>query len=114
LRAPALPDGEGPAHRREHERHAGRARRRSRSFRERVAARGLPAAPEQGYPDGGIARSPGAHMGKAKKKKLRACPAAGREITAQECGEGRHARYACPPGCGFDPFTEENYAQVLE
>lgn len=53
-------------------------------------------------------------MGEAKKKQWRGCPAAGREIAGQECGEGRHGQYACPAGCGFDPFAPANYSQVLK
>jgi hypothetical protein len=44
-----------------------------------------------------------------KKTRNRACPAAGREITAFECGSGRHTTYACPEQCPFNPFSAANY-----
>ncbi|HXP60100.1 MAG TPA: hypothetical protein VN829_06385 [Dongiaceae bacterium] len=43
------------------------------------------------------------------KTRNRACPAAGREITAFECGSGRHTTYACPEECPFNPFSVANY-----
>ncbi len=46
-----------------------------------------------------------------KKTRSRACPAAGREITAAECGSGRHTTYACPEECPFNPFSAANYDQ---
>jgi len=51
-------------------------------------------------------------MGQAKK--LRNCPAVGRDITSAECGENRHGRYACPEGCPFNPFASVNYRALLE
>ncbi len=48
-----------------------------------------------------------------QSKKLRPCPAAGRDITAAECGENRHHRYACPATCPFDPFAAANYTGLL-
>ena len=56
--------------------------------------------------------SPTIRMSKASKK--RHCPAAGREITPAECGEGRGSRFACPADCGFSPFASANYGQLLE
>jgi hypothetical protein len=50
-------------------------------------------------------------MGQAKKS--RACPAAGRAISATECGGNRHSRYQCPDTCPHNPFTKENYDQML-
>jgi hypothetical protein len=50
----------------------------------------------------------------AAKKKLRNCPAIGGTLTPAECGAGRHGRYECPNGCPFDPFSVENYDQLLE
>ena len=44
-----------------------------------------------------------------KKTRNRACPAAGREITAFECGSGRHTTYACPEECPFNPFSAAHY-----
>lgn len=49
----------------------------------------------------------------SKKGKKRSCPALGREITASDCGENRHGRYACPPTCPHDPFAVENYTALL-
>ncbi len=49
----------------------------------------------------------------SKVSKLRACPAAGREMTPAECGEGRGSRFACPPECGFNPFSPANYDELL-
>lgn len=51
-------------------------------------------------------------MGQAKKRRL--CPVAGREISAAECGDGRHGRYACPESCPFNPFAGANYSALLE
>lgn len=51
-------------------------------------------------------------MGQSKKR--RPCPAVGREITAAECGENRHSRYACPESCLFNPFAAPNYTALLE
>lgn len=50
----------------------------------------------------------------SKSPKRRACPAAGREITAAECGEGRHSRLPCPADCPFNPFSPLNYDGYLE
>ncbi|MEY2882180.1 MAG: hypothetical protein RLZZ15_4560 [Verrucomicrobiota bacterium] len=49
-----------------------------------------------------------------QSKKLRACPAAGRDISPAECGEHRHGRYACPADCAFNPFAPANYSALLE
>ena len=46
-----------------------------------------------------------------KKTRSRPCPAAGREITAAECGAGRHTTYACPEQCPFNPFSAANYEE---
>lgn len=51
-------------------------------------------------------------MGKASKNK-RACPAAGREISSAECGEGRISRFACPASCPFNPWRVEAYEESL-
>jgi len=51
-------------------------------------------------------------MGQAKKK--RECPAIGRAITASDCGMNRQSKYACPESCPFNPFSQENYDQMLE
>ncbi len=50
-------------------------------------------------------------MSKASKK--RTCPAAGREITAAECGAGRISRFACPADCTFNPWRLEAYGESL-
>ena len=42
------------------------------------------------------------------------CPAAGREISSAECGEGRGSRFACPADCAFSPLASANYSQLLE
>lgn len=52
----------------------------------------------------------GAEMGNAKKK--RTCPAAGRQISASECGENRHSEYACPADCPYNPFSPESIDQI--
>jgi len=52
-------------------------------------------------------------MGEAKKKQ-RHCPAAGRVITAVECGGSRASRYACPADCPHNPWSPANYARALE
>ncbi|MDD4350358.1 MAG: hypothetical protein PHF70_14715, partial [Opitutales bacterium] len=49
-------------------------------------------------------------MGNAKKK--RTCPAAGRQISASECGENRHSEYACPADCPYNPFSPESIDQI--
>lgn len=48
-----------------------------------------------------------------QSKKLRSCPAVGREIAPAECGENRLSRYACPEGCPFNPFAAANYTALL-
>ena len=50
----------------------------------------------------------------SKSSKRRNCPAAGREISSAECGEGRQSRFACPADCPFNPFSAQNYSQYLE
>jgi hypothetical protein len=49
-----------------------------------------------------------------KSGKQRNCPAAGREITAAECGEHRGSRYQCPAHCPHNPFAPANYSQLLD
>jgi hypothetical protein len=49
----------------------------------------------------------------SRKTRFRECPAAGRAITAVECGQGRHVAYHCPDGCSFNPFSTANYDQYL-
>jgi hypothetical protein len=51
-------------------------------------------------------------MGKANKQ--RECPAAGRAITAVECGRNRGVVFDCPEDCPFCPWTAENYDALLE
>ena len=51
-------------------------------------------------------------MGRADK--FRDCPAAGRNITGQECGSKRGTVYDCPSSCPHFPWTVENYDQALE
>ncbi|MSU63004.1 MAG: hypothetical protein EXS31_11530 [Pedosphaera sp.] len=46
--------------------------------------------------------------------KQRDCPAVGRLISAAECGENRHTRYACPAQCEHNPFAPANYSRFLE
>jgi hypothetical protein len=48
------------------------------------------------------------------KKRRRDCPAVNRAITAQECGENRGTKWACPAECEYFPFTPANYASWLE
>ena len=48
------------------------------------------------------------------KGKLRDCPAVNRAITAQECGESRGTKRACPANCAYFPFTPENYESWLD
>ena len=52
-------------------------------------------------------------MSKASRH-LRACPAAGKEITSRDCGENRGSLYACPADCPHNPWAPENYALGLE
>jgi len=52
-------------------------------------------------------------MGKASKK-LRPCPALGREISPAECGEKRQSELACPETCPHNPFGPGRYSQLLE
>lgn len=54
-----------------------------------------------------------ANMSK-KKFKMRACAAAGREISATECRDQRGSRYVCPADCPHNPFAPANYARLLE
>lgn len=51
-------------------------------------------------------------MGEAKKR--RSCPAVGRDVSAAECGENRHSRYACPESCPHHPFRVAAYSELLE
>lgn len=51
-------------------------------------------------------------MGEAKKR--RSCPAVGRDISAAECGENRHSRFACPDDCPHNPFRVAAYGELLE
>jgi hypothetical protein len=51
-------------------------------------------------------------MGKANK--LRECPAAGRAITAVECGRNRGVVFDCPEDCPFCPWSAGNYDALLE
>lgn len=51
-------------------------------------------------------------MGKAQRNR-RDCPAAGRQISAAECGSGRGSLYQCPSTCPYSPFTPNNYDQLL-
>lgn len=48
-------------------------------------------------------------FGVSKKARIRSCPAAGREITAIECAEGRHTVYSCPETGPFNAFAAANY-----
>ncbi|NJL19276.1 MAG: hypothetical protein HC901_03055 [Bdellovibrionaceae bacterium] len=52
-------------------------------------------------------------MGEAKKKR-RECPAVGRAITGQECGQNRGNQYACPGDCPHWPFSVQSYDAFLE
>ncbi|MHB8519895.1 MAG: hypothetical protein ACYDH9_03965 [Limisphaerales bacterium] len=50
----------------------------------------------------------------SKAAKRRTCPAAGREISAAECGENRGSQYACPADCPHNPFAPASYDALLE
>ncbi|HZL47211.1 MAG TPA: hypothetical protein VFC28_13385 [Opitutaceae bacterium] len=50
----------------------------------------------------------------AKAAKRRMCPALGREISSEDCGENRCSRYSCPADCGHNPFAPAHYTQLLE
>ncbi len=52
-------------------------------------------------------------MGEAKNKQMD-CPAVGRRIKPQQCGENRMSNYACPADCPNNPWTPENYDRALE
>ena len=60
----------------------------------------------------GDASVSGVRMSKSGKRRM--CPAAGREISSAECGEGRGSRFTCPAHCGFSPLAPANYSQLLE
>jgi hypothetical protein len=47
-----------------------------------------------------------------KGNERRSWPAACRVLTSNECGNGRHRRFACPPDCTFNPFAPSNYDEV--
>jgi hypothetical protein len=50
----------------------------------------------------------------AKAAKMRNCPVVGGLITRAACGENRQSRHACPADCQHNPFTVDNYSQLLE
>jgi hypothetical protein len=50
----------------------------------------------------------------AKASKQRFCPAAQRQITSGECGEGRGSRYGCPADCSYSPLAPDNYEMLLK
>lgn len=50
----------------------------------------------------------------SSSKEKRVCPVVGREMSAAECGESRHAKYACPETCPHNPFSAANYNRLLE
>ena len=50
----------------------------------------------------------------AKNPKKRNCPALGKMIKRDDCGENRVSRYSCPDDCEFNPFGSENYTDFLE
>lgn len=52
-------------------------------------------------------------MGEAKSKQLD-CPAVGRRIKRQECGENRISSYDCPADCPNNPWSPNNYDRTLE
>lgn len=50
----------------------------------------------------------------ASNPKKRDCPALGKIIKRNDCGENRVSRYACPASCEFNPFGLANYTELLE
>jgi hypothetical protein len=54
------------------------------------------------------------HRLMSKGAKKRECPAVGRRISANECGENRQSRYPCPGECPYNPFAPALYSQFLE
>ncbi|MBN2704101.1 MAG: hypothetical protein JXR23_07815 [Pontiellaceae bacterium] len=52
-------------------------------------------------------------MGEAKSKQMD-CPAVGRRIKPQECGENRISNYDCPTDCPNNPWTPNNYDRAIE
>ncbi len=85
LRAAALPDGQGPAHRRRDQRHAGRARRRHRPLH-----RGEPRPARQGRRPG---ESGGSRVGRTERRPLSA--ERGSQLPP------RAVRHACPRSSDF-------------
>lgn len=52
-------------------------------------------------------------MGEAKSKQMD-CPAVGRRIKPQECGENRISSYDCPADCPNNPWSPNNYDRAIE
>lgn len=50
----------------------------------------------------------------SKASKRRQCPALGREIARNECGEQRHSQLRCPASCAHNPFVVEHYGELLD
>lgn len=50
----------------------------------------------------------------AKNPKKRDCPALGRIIKRDDCGENRISNYPCPPDCEYNTFGLANYSELLE